>query len=1046
MSENLDHHRRLTATIQSSSRPLRLTRNFAIACALGVGIVMVLIACLANHLMTSALVRQESLQNTAFARTLINQLAPQYFAFVDGAFAIPPSELADKTENVQLQQDITRLAKPLNVVKIRIYSSRGQTVFSNWPAEIGTVRDQFLPVERALKGEYRSSLGFERRFEAMDGSKQDRHVVSTYIPFDNPVTGKRHGVLEIHADVTTEVDAFQKDLGWTALLLLMCMGGLYFYLLLFARKAESHIEGQYFALNETNRKLNFFARVVEQSKDSIITRDLDGVVTTWNEGAESIFGYSKTEAVGKTTRDLNIKDCTEAEWRNQLHALRAGLDQSVRGWHKTKDGQRIHLVTSAGPLKDESGRLIGDILISHDTTWLKRAQEELRRAKNIAEAAARNKGEFLANMSHEIRTPMNGIIGMANLALDTALDDEQRDYLTTLKSSADSLRQIINDILDFSKIEAGKLHLENTNFQLRETIDECVRGLAVAAHEKHLELIFSVARDVPDSLNGDSLRIRQILINLVGNAIKFTSAGEVEIRVQRSATPGERAELLFRIRDTGIGIAPDKLESIFNAFEQSDASTTRRFGGAGLGLSISRQLVQLMGGTIGVESTPGVGSTFSFSLRFETPITDSKPSGEKTTSTARDLSHFQTALIVEDNAYYRHMLCQQVASSGLTAKGVESVEAVVAAIAAAQSGGQSIRLIIIDGQLLEAGNFALAVESLAPEISSLILADTTQGKAIAYWRNQLGVQVLVKPVSEYRLLNAINDVLVPHSKPLSRASAPAVIDHCSNSAGDPLRVLLVEDNAVNRKLATRLLERLGHHVAEAHDGVAAVTMLSLQHYDVVLMDMQMPVMDGLEATRAIRTRENGAHRIPIIALTANAMSGDRERCIEAGMDDYVSKPIEVSELVAALGRVRSRDHKASEPVLDIVLPCAAPVSVDAYDRKEALGRAGGDQVLLAEIIEIYLTETPPMIDEIDECLKSGDKERAFRAAHTVKGSSANLSAEATVAAAKKVELAIRNDDLAAARAAYPELCDCAAVLIDVLTAERKLDTEIAACA
>jgi len=879
--------------------------------------------------------------------------------------------------------------------------------------------------------------------------------------------------------VTDEIAVSRKDLMLTALALVLCMLGLYVFLMLAVRRAERVMREQQRALTENARHTRMLASVVEQSRDAIITRNLDGIITTWNAGAQTIFGFSPQEAIGRSMRALLLQDLDDTQWEAWLKRLRIGANQTVRGWRKSKSGERVHVVGSVGPMTDEQGKLVGDIAVSHDTTWLKRTQEELRRAKDEAEAAARAKSDFLANMSHEIRTPMNGIIGMTSLALDTPLNAEQRDYLTTVKSSADALLQIINDILDLSKIEAGKLGIEKIGFDLRDSLQQTVRVLAVRAHEKRLELIWSVDASVPDALIGDALRIRQILLNLVGNAIKFTAEGEVEILVELEDVRDREVQLRFRVRDTGIGIPADKLDSVFGAFEQADTSTTRQFGGTGLGLSICRRLVRLMGGEISVQSTPGVGSVFEFSLSVG--LQEAQPLAESAAafSPAETFSK-QSVLVLDDNARCRELTCAYLQSWGMKPVTFDSAAAALAQMATARAAGKPYRLALIDGTLPDVDAFKLAADTGSDKTSVLLLVDTTQSQALARAREQHRVHALVKPVSQSTLHDGIAALLNPQLTDREQIPTVKNISGIPDQPAERLDVLLVEDNAVNRKLATHLLKRMGHTVAEAHNGAIAVAMTAEHAYDVILMDMQMPVMDGLEATATIRARGGSNDQLPIIALTANAMSGDRERCIESGMDDYVSKPIEIAALKAALARVTAGRTNNATPVIatesdatPIPASQPAPAATSAaatstpepvntissraepateqpaagvcYDRAEALGRACDDAELLAQIIDIYIEETPALMTELETLLAAGELERAFRVAHTIKGSSGNLSANAASTAARDVELLARAGDLDGARAGLPALQTAIAALIAALVAERATAPEQLAC-
>ncbi|MEH6577770.1 MAG: PAS domain-containing protein [Amphritea sp.] len=673
------------------------------------------------------------------------------------------------------------------------------------------------------------------------------------------------------------------------------------------------------------------------------------------------------------------------------------------------------------------------------TAELKASHEELRKAKIVAEQASNAKSEFLANMSHEIRTPMNGIIGMSELLGNTALSAQQQEYLGLIEQSADTLLRLLNDILDFSKIEAGKLELEAIDFNLRDTLDDTLQTLAMRASEKGLELVGHIPAEIPNELIGDPGRLRQIIVNLVGNAIKFTEQGEILVDVRQQSLTDNEAVLVFSVRDTGIGIPPEQRQHIFESFSQVDSSISRRFGGSGLGLAISSQLVGMMGGEMSIESTVDVGTTFKFSLLLKR---------QQGTSTAlpRELSalHELPVLIVDDNATNRRILEEMLVNWDMKPTTADSGAQALIKLQQAQAAGTPYYLMLLDAMMPGIDGFELAQRLRTdPQYSTMaiiMLSSVGQFEKTDQLKDMGIARCLTKPVKQSNLLDAILSLKGLVTQPVE-TQAPIlgttpittpITTPLTTPFTTPLHILLAEDGLINQKVATKLLEQRGHSVVIANNGKEAVVCFERETFDMVLMDVQMPEMDGFQATARIRELESGSSaHLPIIAMTANAMKGDREECLAAGMDDYIPKPIRSQQLYDTIEHVvpavtveavtpephsapppspqdsSSQDASTQEALPDTQHPDACEI----FDPDAALERVGGDAETLKELVELFYEECPKLMAEIRNTLAAGDSVALRRAAHTLKGSADVFAAKRTVTAALKLELMARNGAL-----------------------------------
>lgn len=739
-----------------------------------------------------------------------------------------------------------------------------------------------------------------------------------------------------------------------------------------------------------------YRNIIESIEDGYYEVDVNGTFTFFNNSLCKILGYPKDECIGINIRNSVDEENTRKVFDTFNTVHQTGKPLEALEWTFIRqDGSERYVEASVSLIKDTLDKRIGFRGILRDVTKRKQA-EELKQAKLAAEGASKAKSEFLANMSHEIRTPLNSIIGLVELMRKTDLNPEHKEDLDVVISASYALLSVINDILDFSKIEAGKLELEETPFDLRDFLGETLRIMAIKAHEKRLELAYRVSPAiVSNRFIGDPARFRQILLNLVGNAIKFTDKGEVVVSVNQDQQKEDKVYLHFVVRDTGIGIPKERQETIFSAFQQVDGSISRRFGGTGLGLTVSAQLVDLMGGRIWLESEPGHGSSFQFTIPFLI-----EPSDED----AADLSPMidiegVRVLVVDDNATSREIIQEMLESWGLFSKVASGIDEAQKILGQIEQARVPFDLILIDLSMPKSDGFTLArwIKNQENIHGKIIMMLTTAEQQSQVDLQDLGAKACVaKPIRHSDLLDAIMIALgIKIIEPEVPIEQP---EQFVGTEEGTLRILVAEDTPFNQKFILRLLDSWGYEGVIAENGRKALEAFSQDNFDLILMDVQMPEMDGLEATKAIRAAEKQTGRhVPIIALTAHAMKGDRERCLEAGMDEYVSKPIFPDTLHMAIqAQVYGEPDDAPDTETH-------EDTFPLFDKKALLKTFEHDFSFFKYVVDLFVSDYPEMMTAIREALKAKDAASLQQKAHSLKGMLRNFHAEAAAQKALNLE-------------------------------------------
>jgi PAS domain S-box-containing protein len=817
-----------------------------------------------------------------------------------------------------------------------------------------------------------------------------------------------------------DVDFFQRLLGaegaiWSRI-------GLLCLFLIFGSHAQFTINQRAAAeaaLRESEEK---FRTIIETTPDGYYEVDQIGNFTFFNDSMCKILGYAREEIAALNQLEL-LDETNSQKLRGAFNKVQdSGKPVTSLAWTLSDKNRSLRFVESSVSLiKDPKGGPAGFGGFIRDVTQRQRA-EVMYRAKLAAEAASRTKSEFLASMSHEIRTPLNAIIGLVELMLTSDLPPDQREDLDVVKSSAYSLLSIINNILDFSKIEAGRLEFEKTPFSFRSFMDESLKIMGMKSHEKGIELAYRIAPDTPNRILGDPIRLRQVLLNLVDNAIKFTDKGEVIVYVATQSQTDYEVVLDFSVADTGIGIPEDRQRSIFGAYNQGDPSTLRHYGGTGLGLAVSAQLVDLMGGNIKLKSHPSKGSRFRFTACF---IIQQDGESHRPVITRPELAELKV-LVIDDNDSARKITVEILKGLGIKAVPAAGPQEAVKVLSNPQVKNGPFDLILIDSDMPETDGFSLAGWITDQQISDagIIMLLTFPHLKRKAELEALGITAgIVKPFGASELEGTILGVLgidEPGTE-LSAIAQKKAIPTPSRS----LKILVAEDTPFNQKFIQRLLDRWNHQIVLVGDGRLALDALKNESFDIVLMDVQMPNLNGLETAKAIRIEEQQSkNHIPIIAMTAHAIKGDRERCLEAGMDEYVSKPIDSDKLFNAIEKLTRDPGK----------PCSTEVLSTELDQELLLKAFDGDWDFLKEVVDVFLTDYPSLLDDLRQAHHEGDSDRLMRAAHSLKGMFKNFQGESAAAIAFELEKKGREDTFDGVPESIENLADQAAQLDKTLRA------------